>query len=106
MKIEMPTINPDDTLLLRELISGGELPLHGLFRELALLWHKKNPDSKSQDLASLLGTRPQALSQWKTGSDKSKRPPWSAIILLCQLTRRQIVITPGHARLAQLRKKK
>lgn len=102
----MPTIDLNDTALLRELVSGGDLPLHALFRELAGLWHKKNPDAKSQDLAALLGTRPQSLSQWKTGSDKSKRPPWSAIILLCQMTRRQIVITPGSARLAQLRKRK
>jgi len=102
----MPTIDPERTALLRELQSGGELPLHSLFHELTTLWHKKNPDSRSKDLAAILGTRPQALSQWKTGSDKSKRPPWNALVLLCELTRRQIIITPSGARLAQLRKKK
>jgi len=105
-EVDMPEIDMQKTELMRELQSGGELPLHSVFRELTGLWHKKNPEMRSQDLAALLGTRPQALSQWKTGSDKSKRPPWSAIVLLCELTRRQIVITPAGMRLVQLRSKK
>lgn len=100
----MPTIDPSHTTLLRHLQAGGELPLHALFNELAQLWHARNPDARSKDLAALLGTRPQALSQWKSGSDPSKRPPWSAILLLCELCKRQIAITPAGARLAQLRR--
>jgi hypothetical protein len=100
----MPTIDTADTDLLRTLQAGGELPLHQLFAELAGLWHKRNPDARSKDLAALLGTRPQALSQWKSGSDPSKRPPWNAMLLLCELCKRQIVITPAGARLAQLRR--
>jgi hypothetical protein len=100
----MPTIDPAATELLRTLQAGGELPLHELFDELAELWHSRNPDARSKDLAALLGTRPQSLSQWKSGSDPSKRPPWSAIVLLCELCKRQIVITPAGARLAQLRR--
>lgn len=102
----MPTIDPNRIALLRELQTGGELPLHALFNELAMLWHARNPNARSKDLAGLLGTRPQALSQWKSGSDPSKRPPWSAIVLLCELTKRQVVITPAGARLAQLRRKR
>lgn len=100
----MPTIDPSHTTLLRHLQTGGELPLHALFAELAQLWHARNPEARSKDLAALLGTRPQSLSQWKSGSDPSKRPPWSAIVLLCELCKRQIVITPAGARLAQLRR--
>lgn len=100
----MPTIDPADTALLRTLQAGGELPLHQLFAELAQLWRDKNPEAKSKDLAALLGTRPQSLSQWKSGSDPSKRPPWSAILLLCELCKRQIAITPAGARLSQLRR--
>jgi len=100
----MPTINRDYTTLLRHLEAGGELPLHDLFAQLAQLWHRRNPDARSKDLAALLGTRPQSLSQWKSGSDPSKRPPWRAIVMLCELCKRQIVITPAGARLAQLRR--
>lgn len=85
----MPTIDTRDTHLLRELQQpDGELPLHAVFNELAELWHGKNPGMRNKDLAALLGTRPQALSQWKSGSDPRRRPPWSAIVLLCHLTRR------------------
>jgi len=100
----MPTIDPMNTTLLRRLQAGGELPLHELFAGLAQLWHARNPEARSKDLAALLDTRPQALSQWKSGSDPSKRPPWSAVVLLCELVKRQIVITPAGARLAQLRR--
>lgn len=102
----MPVIDPNDTTLLRSTQHDNELPLHQLFDELAQLWHTKNPESKSKDLAALLGTRPQNLSQWKSGSDPRRRPPWSAILLLCHLCRRQIVITPAGARVAPLRARK
>ena len=100
----MPEINSDHTKLLRDLSTGEEMRLHDLFRELATLWHSKNPDARSKDLASLLGVRPQAVSQWKSGSDPTKRPNWRSIILLCELTRRKIVISPAGIELIHLRR--
>lgn len=100
----MPTIDPSHTTLLRSLQAGGELPLHELFAELAQLWLERNPEARGKDLAALLNTRPQALSQWKSGSDPTKRPPWSAIVLLCELCKRQVVVTPAGARLTPLRR--
>lgn len=102
----MPSIDPEQTVLLRNLQAGGELPLHAIFKELAELWLHRHPNMRSTDLAAMLCTRPQALSQWKTGSDPSKRPPWSAIVLLCELTSRQVVITPAGMVLKQLRRRK
>lgn len=101
----MPTIDPAHTDLLRSLQSGEELALHDIFRELAEEYHKRNPGTRNLDLAALLGTRPQAVSQWKSGSDPKRRPPWSAILLLCELTKRQVTITPAGARLGRLRRK-
>lgn len=100
----MPKIVPEHTALLRSLQSGEDLSLHAAFRELAAEYHKKNPGTRNVDLAGLLGTRPQAVSQWKSGSDPGKRPPWSAILLLCELCKKQITITPGGVRVARLRR--
>ena len=47
----MPTIDPSHTTLLRHLQTGGELPLHALFAQLAQLWHARNPEARSKDLA-------------------------------------------------------
>ena len=102
----MPQINPDHTKMLRDLNNGEDMRLHDLFRELALLWHSKNPEARSKDLAFLLGVRPQAVSQWKSGSDPTKRPNWRSIILLCELTRRKIVISPAGIELIHLRRPK
>ncbi len=100
----MPQINPDHTTLLRSLQEGEDLSLHAAFSELVEEFHRRNPGTRNKDLAALLETRPQALSQWKSGSDSGKRPPWSAILLLCELTKRQITITPGGVRVARLRR--
>ena len=100
----MPTIDPQHTTLLRSLQAGEDLSLHEAFSTLVEEYHRRNPGTKGKDLAALLGTRPQALSQWKSGSDSGKRPPWSAILLLCELTRKQITITPAGVRVARLRR--
>lgn len=100
----MPTIDTRDTALLRALQRTGELPLHDLFSELAELWHTRNPELRNKDLAALLGTRPQAVSQWKSGSDPRRRPPWSAIVLLLHLTKRQLTVHPAGVRLTPLRR--
>lgn len=100
----MPEINPEHTTLLRSLQAGEELSLHAAFRELAEEYHRRNPGTRNLDLANLLGTRPQAVSQWKSGSDPRRRPPWSAILLLCELTRKQITITPAGVKVARLRR--
>ena len=97
-------IDSKDTELLRVLREGGEIPFFRLFRELAEEWHKRNPGARNLDLAALLDTRPQAVSQWKSGSDPRRRPPWSAMVLLSYLCKKQIVITPAGARLARLRR--
>lgn len=94
-----------DAQLLRELQVGGDLPLTEVFAELAVEWHKRNPGTKSKDLAALLGVRPQLCSQWKTGTD-GRRPPWSVIVLLCHLCRRQVVVRPDGIHLAQLRRQR
>jgi hypothetical protein len=91
--------------LLRELQAGHELPLVEVFAELAAEWHRRNPGTRSKDLAALLGVRPQLCSQWKTGTD-GRKPPWSVIILLCQLCRRQVVVRPDGVHLAQLRRQR
>jgi hypothetical protein len=102
----MPTINPENTALLRQLQGGEDLPLYAAFRELAEEYHRRNPGTRNVDLANLLGTRPQAVSQWKSGSDPRRRPPWSAIMLLCELCKRQITVTPSGVRVARLRRSK
>jgi len=94
-----------DAQLLRDLQAGQELPLCGLFAELAAEWHKRNPGTRSKDLAALLGVRPQLFSQWKTGTD-GRKPPWSVIVLLCELCRRQVVVRPDGVHLAQLRRQR
>jgi len=92
----MPTIDPNRSALLRELNHGGKLPVHSAFAELAWLYADANPEaSKNRDLARILGAREQSVSQWKTGSDPSKIPPWSAILLLCALVDTEIRITPA-----------
>jgi hypothetical protein len=94
-----------DAQLLRELQAGEDLPLVEVFAELAAEWHRRNPGTRSKDLAALLGVRPQLCSQWKTGTD-DRRPPWSAIVLLCHLCRRQVVVRPDGLHLAQLRRQR
>ena len=96
---------PHDAQLLRELQGGQDLPLVEVFAELAAEWHRRNPGTRSKDLAALLGVRPQLCSQWKTGTD-DRRPPWSAIILLCHLCRRQVVVRPDGVHLSQLRRQR
>ena len=92
-----------DKALMIQMQSQDHLPVYGIFNELAQLWHDKNPGTRSKDLAALLGTRPQAVSQWKTGSDPRRRPPWSAILLLAELCRRQILIHPAGIKLQRYR---
>lgn len=96
-------IDTRDTHLLRQLQQDDHLPLHDTFAQLADLYHKKNPGSRNIDLAALLGTRPQAVSQWKSGSDPRRRPPWSAILLLAHICRRQVLIHPAGIRLQRIR---
>ena len=106
----MTTTEPNDTAhdttqLMRELQAGNDLPLCEVFAELATEWHRRNPGTRSKDLAALLGVRPQLCSQWKTGTD-GRRPPWNAIVLLCELCRRQVVVRPDGVHLAQLRRQR
>jgi hypothetical protein len=96
--------NPD-VQLLRELQGGGTLPLVQAFADLAAEWHQRNPGTRSKDLAALLGVRPQLFSQWKTGTD-GRVPPWSALLLLCHLCRKQLVIRPDGVYLGQLRRQR
>ena len=97
--------NQDDALL-DCLNSGGELPRFAIFKELADEWHKRHPGKRNIDLSELLGARPQAVSQWKSGSDPRRRPPWRAIITLCSICRKQVVITPDGVSIKRLRKSK
>ena len=105
MNEEHDEVQQHDAQLLRELQGGQDLPLVEVFAELAAEWHRRNPGTRSKDLAALLGVRPQLCSQWKTGTD-DRRPPWSAIVLLCQLCRRQVVVRPDGVHLAQLRRQR
>ena len=95
----------EESALLRSLQSGDELPLVELFAELSTEWHQRNPGTRNKDLAALLGVRPQMCSQWKSGTD-NRRPSWFAIMLLCQLCRKQVVIRPDGVHLAQLRRQR
>lgn len=105
MTTEVDDDTPHDAQLLRELQAGQELPLVEVFAELATEWHRRNPGTRSKDLAALLGVRPQLCSQWKTGTD-GRRPPWHVIVLLCHLCRRQLVVRPDGVHLAQLRRQR
>lgn len=92
-----------DTELMRAMQQQDHLPLHAVFAELADLYHQKNPGTRNLDLAALLGTRPQAVSQWKSGSDARRRPPWSAVLLLAHLCRRQVLVHPAGIKLQRIR---
>ena len=95
----MPQIDPKSTSLLNFFRKHGKkhrgLPISEQFAELADKYHQLNPDARNLDLAVLLNTRPQSLSQWKTGSDPSRRPPWHAVLLLLYLCDCHIVIKPS-----------
>ena len=99
---QAPNTDAARTELLRSLASGGELGLCQVFAELSVEWHRRNPGTRSKDLAALLGIRPQVCSQWKTGTD-GRRPTWEAIVLLLHLCKRQVVVRPDGVHLAQLR---
>lgn len=99
----MPTIDPSETALMRAMQEERYLPLRNIFVELYGLWKKSNPKEIDRDLALLLGVSVQAVSQWKTGSDPSKRPSWAALLLLCRMYRRKIVVTPAGVQLKRLR---
>lgn len=99
------TEQTDNTALLKELqASRNSLKLWPVFKQLADEWHKRNPGTTNKDLAALLCTRPQAVSQWKSGSDSRRKPPWYAILLLCELNKKQITITPGGIKVLRLRR--
>ena len=90
--------------LVDQLSSGKEIPYNLLFKELAELYQKKTK-AKNKELADFLGVRPQTSSQWKTGTD-GRRPTWRALMQLCDVVNRQIVITPDEAFIIRRRKQK
>lgn len=101
----MPTINPQETALLRELQAGGEINRFAVFSELADEYHRRNPGTYNKDLAALLGERPQTVSQWKSGSDPRRRPTWKAIVLLLHLCKRKLEVTPAGVVLKRHRRR-
>ena len=90
--------------LVDRLNEGQEIPYNSLFKELAELYQKKTK-AKNKELAEFLGVRPQTSSQWKTGTD-GRRPTWRALMQLCDVVNRQIVITPEQAFIIRRRKQK
>ena len=95
-------IDPESTSLMREMQDSTRLDLFGIFQELSQDWLRRNPGKTGRDLAALLDARPQAVSQWRTGSDAQRRPPWGAILRLCHLCKKQVTISPRGIRLARL----
>lgn len=99
----MGVIDKRDTELVAFLNTDSKfLPMHDVFKELVEIYQSKT-GLTNKDVAALLNTRPQAVSQWKSGTDKKRRPPWSAIMLLCHLCRRQILVHPAGVKLQRIR---
>jgi hypothetical protein len=88
---------------------GDSLPIHWLFRELRSRWlakATKNNPRRSRDLAERFGTSPQAIAQWASGTDPSKRAPWWVLLSLSEELRLEIRLSATEVSLVQRRRSK
>ena len=85
---------------------GADIPVHQIFRDLRSRFFEKNKGSTSLELAARFGVHKQTLSQWATGTDPSKRPPWWCILSLASDLNLEVRLADDGARLVQKRRKK
>lgn len=83
---------------------GSDIPVHDLFREIRSRWLEKNPGATSIDLAERFGVHKQSISQWATGSDKTKQPPWWVMLSLCRDLNLEVRLADDGVRLMRKRR--
>ena len=90
--------------------SGGDpLPFHWLFRELRSRWLAKKTDKdprRSVDLAERFGVSPQSISQWASGTDKSKYAQWWVLLSLADELKLEIRVSANEVSLLRRRARK
>lgn len=70
---------------------GAEPPRSELFRRLRRAWGRRHPDGGNREIADLLGTKIQNVSNWSNGTG-DKRPPWWVVMRLCHELQYEIVM--------------
>jgi len=81
-----------------KLVEPDVLPLPTLFADLRKEWLSAARGRSSNQLAEQFDVSPQRLSQWATGTD-GRRPPWSAILSLCDELGYVVLIASFNVRL-------
>lgn len=83
------------------IIEPERVPLPPLFAELRRKWLTAESGRTSIQLAERLSVHPQRVSQWATGTD-GRRPPWSAILSLCDELGYVVLVTPSNVHLRKV----
>ena len=89
---------------------GSDLPYSWFFSQLRDRWiskAKKNTIRRSSDLAKKFNVPPQRISQWATGTDKTRgNPPWWIVCSLLEELNLEIRVAADGVRLVRRRKLK
>lgn len=75
--------------------------LHSVFSELRRRWLSEESGRTSHQLATKFNVSPQRVSQWATGTD-GRKPPWSAILKLCDELGYVVLVTPSNVYLRRV----
>ena len=89
--------------------NGAKLPMNALFAHLRDAWMERGSDDgerrTTSRLAKLLGTIPQRVSQWATGSDATRGdPPWWVILSMCEMLNLEIRINADEVAVVRRRR--
>ena len=101
-------MNADNYFAVDLTVPGVELPYAWLFARLRDLWFArgtKTTPHRNTDLAIKFDVPPQRISQWATGTDKTRgTPPWHIIVALAEELNLEVRIAADGVRLVRRKK--
>lgn len=84
-------------------VQGAQPPVRAIYRTLRERWLESRDDSQA-GLARRLGVQAQQVSQWASGSDATKHPPWWVLLAMADDLGLAVLVQADGAYLVKRRK--